>query len=177
MSAGDVRDFLRRHELLARRDLGQNFLCDEGLAVRLAGLAGVEPEDTVIEIGTGLGLLTRALASQARRVVTLEVDSGLVRALRAEHTLPDGVDFDPDTDVIAGNVTLPEGHSGWDGDEMLHDVPRWLVRPGDLVGVDQRGGAAPSGIYVPLDAIMETSGSNYVYQVIESPDGDTARRV
>ncbi len=93
MSARDFRAFLRRHELLARRDLGQNFLCDEGLAARLAGLAGVEPGDTVIEIGTGLGLLTRALASQARRVVTLEVDAGLVRALRTEHALPDSVEL------------------------------------------------------------------------------------
>jgi 16S rRNA (adenine1518-N6/adenine1519-N6)-dimethyltransferase len=93
VSARDVRAFLQRHELLARRDLGQNFLCDEGLAARLTGLAGVEPEDTVIEIGTGLGLLTCALASQARRVVTLEVDAGLVRALGAEHVLPAGVEL------------------------------------------------------------------------------------
>lgn len=93
MSARDVRAFLKRHELLARRDLGQNFLCDEGLAKRLTGLAGVEPGDTVIEIGTGLGLLTCALASQARRVVTLEVDAGLVRALVAEQVLPAAVEL------------------------------------------------------------------------------------
>ena len=112
MSAREVRAFLRRHELLARRDLGQNFLCDEGLAARLAGLAGVEPGDTVIEIGTGLGLLTRALASQARRVVTLEVDAGLVRALRAEHTLPDGVEL-IHADVLRFDLAgLASGASG-----------------------------------------------------------------
>ncbi len=93
MSAGDVRAFLRRHELLARRDLGQNFLCDKGLADRLADLAGIGSEDTVIEIGTGMGLLTCALAERARRVVTLEVDAGLVRALRADRLLPDGVEL------------------------------------------------------------------------------------
>jgi 16S rRNA (adenine1518-N6/adenine1519-N6)-dimethyltransferase len=42
----------------------------------------------VIEVGTGLGILTRALARCAARVVTIEVDAGLVRALRAEALLP-----------------------------------------------------------------------------------------
>jgi 16S rRNA (adenine1518-N6/adenine1519-N6)-dimethyltransferase len=91
VSAAEVRAFLSRHELLARRDLGQNFLCDERLAARLVELAGVEPDDTVIEIGTGLGILTRALAARARRVVTIEVDAGIVRALRTERVLPEHV--------------------------------------------------------------------------------------
>jgi 16S rRNA (adenine1518-N6/adenine1519-N6)-dimethyltransferase len=93
VSSGEVRAFLDRHGLLARRDLGQNFLCDERLAERLVTLAGVEPGDSVIEIGTGLGLLTRALATRARRVVTLEVDAGLVRALRGERRLPANVEL------------------------------------------------------------------------------------
>jgi 16S rRNA (adenine1518-N6/adenine1519-N6)-dimethyltransferase len=49
--------------------------------------------DTVVEIGTGLGTLTRALAARASRVVTLEVDAGLVRALRAEAMLPAEVEL------------------------------------------------------------------------------------
>jgi 16S rRNA (adenine1518-N6/adenine1519-N6)-dimethyltransferase len=93
MRPSDIRAFLERHGLLARRDLGQNFLCNEGLAVRLTSLAGVEPGDSVVEIGTGLGCLTRALAARARRVVTLEVDAGLVRALRAEDCLPGNVEL------------------------------------------------------------------------------------
>ncbi len=93
MSAAGIRSFLKRHSLLARRDLGQNFLFDEGLAHRLADLAGVVSGDTVVEIGTGLGTLTRALAERAARVVTLEVDSGLVRALRAEAMLPESVEL------------------------------------------------------------------------------------
>jgi 16S rRNA (adenine1518-N6/adenine1519-N6)-dimethyltransferase len=99
VSAAGVRSFLERHALLARRDLGQNFLFDEGLARRLADLAGVDSGDTVVEIGTGLGTLTRALAERAARVVTLEVDAGLVRALRAESMLPESVEL-IHTDVL-----------------------------------------------------------------------------
>jgi 16S rRNA (adenine1518-N6/adenine1519-N6)-dimethyltransferase len=91
VSPGEVRAFLARHGLRASRTLGQNFLVDLSLADRLATLAGVGREDTVIEIGTGLGALTGALARRARRVVSLEVDAGLVRALREEGCLPDNV--------------------------------------------------------------------------------------
>lgn len=93
MSAGAVRALLSAHGLRAHRDLGQNFLVDDGVAARLVELSGVGARDWVIEIGTGLGALTRALAARAARVVTLEIDSGLVRALRAERDLPDNVEL------------------------------------------------------------------------------------
>jgi len=93
VSAGEVRELLARHGLRAQKSRGQNFLVDEALAERLVDLAGVEAGDGVIEIGTGLGVLTRALARRAARVVTLEVDAGLVRALRAEAALPAHVEL------------------------------------------------------------------------------------
>jgi 16S rRNA (adenine1518-N6/adenine1519-N6)-dimethyltransferase len=93
MRADALRDLLARHGLAAHRGLGQNFLVDEELAARLVTLAGVEPGDAVLEIGTGLGILTRALARVAGRVVTLEVDAGLVRALVAEAALPANVEL------------------------------------------------------------------------------------
>jgi 16S rRNA (adenine1518-N6/adenine1519-N6)-dimethyltransferase len=93
VSLTEVRGFLERHALRASRDRGQNFLCDDALAQRLVALAGVEAADTVLEIGTGLGILTRALAARARRVVTLEVDAGIVRALREEAVLPGNVEL------------------------------------------------------------------------------------
>ena len=93
MSLRFVRDTLDRHGLRLRRDLGQNFLIEEGLADRLAQLSGVEAGDCVIEVGTGLGVLTRALARRAERVATIEIDSGLVSALRAEGLLPENVEL------------------------------------------------------------------------------------
>jgi 16S rRNA (adenine1518-N6/adenine1519-N6)-dimethyltransferase len=93
VNAAAVRAVLARHRLAARRDLGQNFLVDDAMATRLAQLAGVGPGETVIEIGAGLGTLTRALAARAARVVAIEIDAGLVRALRAERLLPDNVEL------------------------------------------------------------------------------------
>ena len=93
MSAANVRDLLARHGLLARRDLGQNFLVDAALARKLVARSGAAPGDMVLEIGAGLGVLTCALAETAARVVSLEVDAGLVRALVTEGCLPANVDL------------------------------------------------------------------------------------
>jgi 16S rRNA (adenine1518-N6/adenine1519-N6)-dimethyltransferase len=93
VSAAEVRELLARHGLAPSRDRGQNFLVDERVADELVELAGVGPGDSVIEVGTGLGILTRALAQRAKRVLTIEVDAGLVRALRAESLLPGNVEL------------------------------------------------------------------------------------
>jgi 16S rRNA (adenine1518-N6/adenine1519-N6)-dimethyltransferase len=90
VSVAQARELLERHGLAASKERGQNFLHDEKLAEKLVRLAGVEPTDGVLEIGTGLGILTRALAERARAVTTIEIDAGLVRALRAERALPGG---------------------------------------------------------------------------------------
>lgn len=84
----EIRALLERHGLAPSRGRGQNFLADAVVAEELARRTGAEAGDCVIEVGTGLGILTRALATRARRVITLEIDAGLVRALRAESLLP-----------------------------------------------------------------------------------------
>jgi 16S rRNA (adenine1518-N6/adenine1519-N6)-dimethyltransferase len=77
----DVRALLRRFGLHPKKSLGQNFLVDERALARVAGAAELNPDDTVLEIGPGLGSLTRYLAQAARRVVAVELDADLLPAL------------------------------------------------------------------------------------------------
>jgi 16S rRNA (adenine1518-N6/adenine1519-N6)-dimethyltransferase len=93
LSIAAIRELLERHGLRPNRELGQNFLVEPAQARRLVELAGVESGDAVIEVGTGLGVLTRALAARAARVVSIEVDAGLVRALRAERMVAPNVEL------------------------------------------------------------------------------------
>ena len=81
------------------------------MAARLVELAGVEAGETVIEIGAGLGMLTRALAARAARVVAIEIDAGLVRALRAERLLPDNVEL-LHADALAVDLAALAGGGG-----------------------------------------------------------------
>ena len=78
-----LREVIRRHDLVARKSLGQNFLLDLNLAARIARAAGALDGVTVLEIGAGPGGLTRALLAQgATRVIAVERDERAVGALQ-----------------------------------------------------------------------------------------------
>jgi 16S rRNA (adenine1518-N6/adenine1519-N6)-dimethyltransferase len=93
VSLAELRARLEHHGLRLRRELGQNFLINPAEAERLVALVGIAPEDAVLEVGTGLGCLTRAIAAHASRVVTVEIDSGLARALEGDALLPENVEL------------------------------------------------------------------------------------
>lgn len=74
---------IARHDLRAKKSLGQHFLLDQNLTDRIVRTAGDLSEAEVIEVGPGPGGLTRALlASDARRVTVIEKDSRCVAALQ-----------------------------------------------------------------------------------------------
>ncbi len=81
MAALDVRGLLRRFNLHPKKRLGQNFLIDEAGLAKVAAAADLRPDDTVLEIGAGLGSLTRHLAPLVQRVVAVEVDDALAPVL------------------------------------------------------------------------------------------------
>ena len=68
--------------LTPSKGLGQNFLHDQGVVRRIVEIAELSPASVVLEIGPGLGVLTRELAARAERVVAVEVDQRLAEHLR-----------------------------------------------------------------------------------------------
>jgi 16S rRNA (adenine1518-N6/adenine1519-N6)-dimethyltransferase len=84
LSRTDAAALLARYGLAPSRALGQNFVVDPNTVRRIARLAEVGPGDHVVEIGAGLGSLTRALLETGADVVAVEVDRGLVPVLRDE---------------------------------------------------------------------------------------------
>jgi 16S rRNA (adenine1518-N6/adenine1519-N6)-dimethyltransferase len=108
-NAGDglppLRDVVRRHGLIARKSLGQNFLFDLNLTDRIARAADPLADATVFEVGPGPGGLTRALlALGTRRVIAVERDKRAIAALeeiashypgRLQIITADALEFDP----------------------------------------------------------------------------------
>ena len=77
-----ARGLLARFGFRPRKKLGQHFLVDERVLGKILQAAQLDPEDTVIEVGPGLGVLTRALAERAGRVIAVELDRGMAEKLR-----------------------------------------------------------------------------------------------
>jgi 16S rRNA (adenine1518-N6/adenine1519-N6)-dimethyltransferase len=78
----DVPGLLRRYNLRPDKGLGQNFLVDTTALQRVVEVAGIATSDIILEIGPGLGSLTRLLAVRARQVTAVEVDPYLIPPLR-----------------------------------------------------------------------------------------------
>ncbi len=84
MSAPNARELLRKYGQRAKKSWGQNFLVDERTFEAIVDACDLGPNDTVVEIGAGLGTLTWRLGERAGRVIAVERDRDMVEVLRAE---------------------------------------------------------------------------------------------
>lgn len=78
----DIKALLAERNILPSRVLGQNFLIDQNILNMILDSAHLAPEDTVLEIGPGLGVLTEHLLAQAGRLIAIEKDPRLAAYLR-----------------------------------------------------------------------------------------------
>lgn len=110
MDTAQPRRILAELGVRPRKGLGQHFLVDGRVATRHVAHARVTSSDVVLEIGPGLGMLTRPLAERARRVVAIEADRRLAAYLRRELPDVDVIEGDalevpwPSFDVVASNL-------------------------------------------------------------------------
>ncbi|MBF8299336.1 MAG: ksgA [Dehalococcoidia bacterium] len=107
-----VKSLLAKYGLRPRKALGQNFLIDRAALLRVVEAANLTRNDTVIEVGPGLGLLTRELLQRVGRVIAVEKDEALARLLQEE------LGQDPKLTVVAA--------------DMLHVAPESLL-PGATI--------------------------------------------
>ncbi len=113
-TALNVPALLKAHGIYPKKGLGQNFLLDPSALGEIVEVGGVTSADTVLEVGAGLGSLTRVLAAAARQVIAVELDERLFPILK---------------EVIAPftNVTLKQG------DILALDPADLVDEPGYLV--------------------------------------------
>ena len=108
-----LQQLLNRYNIKPSRSKGQNFLLDEDVIARMVEVAGVQADDLVIEIGPGLGVLTKSLCEKAKAVLAIELDENAAVALRKE-LVPKHA-----------NLTL------WEGDALsnraFHHRVEWLA--------------------------------------------------
>ncbi|MBI2410895.1 MAG: ribosomal RNA small subunit methyltransferase A [Candidatus Kerfeldbacteria bacterium] len=82
MTPDQLHALLNKYGIKPRREQGQNFLLDDQVIEDTINAAQLTKDDTVLEIGPGLGVLTQQLAQQAGRVVAVEQDRDMIPALK-----------------------------------------------------------------------------------------------
>lgn len=98
MRSFSIPELLRQYGLDPKKSLGQNFLLDETHLDRIVAAAHLTRDDTVLEIGPGLGTLTHRLAAHAGRVVAVELDDRLIELLAAQFA------DQPHVEIVHGDI-------------------------------------------------------------------------
>ena len=132
-----TRRLLRRFDLQARKSLGQHFLIDEEILKLIISAAGLTSTDVILEIGPGLGGLTKELAEQSGWVVTIELDSKL--AVSLEQSLgsynnvtiinEDILQINPLTLLQEQKARFPVGISSPFSYKVVANLPYYITSP------------------------------------------------
>ncbi|NHN35089.1 16S rRNA (adenine(1518)-N(6)/adenine(1519)-N(6))-dimethyltransferase RsmA [Paenibacillus agricola] len=77
-----TNDLLKKHHLVLKKSLGQNFLVDPNILQKIVGAADLDATKGVLEIGPGIGALTQQLSKAAGKVIAIEIDQRLLPLLK-----------------------------------------------------------------------------------------------
>lgn len=145
-----IRTTLDSHGLRPQKKWGQHFLTDPRILESIADAAEVQAGDTILEIGPGLGHLTRVLARRARRVVSVEIDALLARQL--------GADF-----ANVSNVTIVPGN-------FLDATPiEWLGKSITGAGISPAPVAIPFKVVANLPYYITSAILRHILQAAVKP--------
>ena len=119
----NVRALLKKYALTLRKGLGQNFLIDEIILQEITQAAEINAENHVLEIGAGLGGLTRWLAASAKRVAAVEMDVRLIPLLQEVMKPYDNVH------IISGDILqlVPASLMGADNYIVAANIPYYIT--------------------------------------------------
>ena len=127
-----TKKLLRRFGLRARKGLGQHFLVDGEVMEAVVSAADLTPDDTVIEVGPGLGIMTDELAKRAGWVIAIELDSKMTAVLRKTLSRDNVVILNEDvlgTDparILQGQGEFPRTLSPY---KVVANLPYYITSP------------------------------------------------
>ncbi|MBO4702313.1 MAG: 16S rRNA (adenine(1518)-N(6)/adenine(1519)-N(6))-dimethyltransferase RsmA [Lachnospiraceae bacterium] len=121
-------EVLNKFGISAQKRYGQNFLIDANILEKIVASAGITKEDTVLEIGPGIGTLTQYLAEAAKQVICVEIDKNMIPVL--EYTL---ADFDNVTvinqDILKADIVQILKENGAASAKVVANLPYYITTP------------------------------------------------
>jgi len=73
-SRSELIEILQKNNIFLKKSLGQNFLVDKNILKKIIDALEISKEDTILEVGCGVGTLTLELAKRSKRVIGVEID-------------------------------------------------------------------------------------------------------
>lgn len=123
----NISELINKHSFRFSKKFGQNFIGDDNLLAAIVSDAGVEEDDTVIEIGAGAGTLTRKIAEKAKKVISFEIDETL------RPVLEDSLDGVKNAEIVFADVM---NYSAGEIDEiaggkfrLVANLPYYITTP------------------------------------------------
>ena len=89
----DTQFIMKKYKIKANKSLGQNFLINQNVVDRIVESSNISKEDLVIEIGPGLGTLTKELLEKAGKVISIELDKKMIKILQDRFSLYDNFEI------------------------------------------------------------------------------------
>jgi len=123
-----AREILRQYGVRPRRRYSQSFLEDRDIMERILRLAAIETGETVLEIGSGLGLLTERIAERAGRVLAVEIDPELAEILRRRLGAAANVEI-LNLDILKVEPSAWSGCSGSGKLKVVGNIPYNISSP------------------------------------------------
>jgi 16S rRNA (adenine1518-N6/adenine1519-N6)-dimethyltransferase len=125
-SSFQVKQSLLQFGIRAKKGLGQNFLIDKSVLETIVAAAALSPEDMVIEVGPGLGMLTTELAREAGNIVAVELDANLASQLKLK------LSYLPNVTIINADileVKLSDLIGEKDHYKVVANIPYYITSP------------------------------------------------
>ena len=118
LSPDQIKKILKEKDIKTLKSLGQNFLVDEKVLAKIIQTAELGKNDLVIEIGPGLGVLTKELSKKCGQVIAIEKDKKLAEVLKKEFTQNGSAGLKPQW---SQHIIPPPDKGGLGGVEIIND--------------------------------------------------------
>ena len=123
-----TKRIIEENSFYLKKSFGQNFLIDENVVWNIVKAAKLGPEDTVIEIGPGIGSLTQALAESAKRVIAVEIDKKLIPVLEKNLSGYKNIEV-INKDILKTDMNALMKEKGESNVKVVANLPYYITTP------------------------------------------------
>jgi len=121
-------EVLKKYNFNFQKKFGQNFLIDTHVLEKIVKYSGITEEDTVLEIGPGIGTLTEYLAENAKQVIAVEIDEKLIPILKDTLSEYDNIKV-INGDILKLDINEIVKNAGADKVKVVANLPYYITTP------------------------------------------------